>query len=1055
MGGQSQAPSTGSTIVIMCIAVWAAIVGVTLQAQAGTIDFNREIRPILSENCYTCHGPDAHARKAKLRLDTEEGAKAEVIVPGDSAASELYRRISTDDEFDRMPPSTEDAPDGLTAEQTELIRRWIDEGAEWRDHWAFVAPVKPEAPAVSDAAWPRNPIDNFVLARLDEEGLPHSPEADAATLLRRVSFDLTGLPPTLAEYAAFANSNGDAAWQAALDRLLASPHYGERMAQDWLDGARYADTNGFQNDFQRYMWPWRDWVIEAFNGNMPFDQFAVEQIAGDLLPNATLSQKVATGFHRNNRGNTEGGSIEEEWYVENRVDRVETTAGVFLGLTMGCARCHDHKYDPLSQRDFYEFYGFFNGTADRGFYEETRGNVGPQVSLPTYEQQVRIAELGAAIGEAEAAAQRAQATLQERLDAYIGQLRGESEPYSGRMLALHVPLKGDLTVARGDGKATYGNEVGPTWSDGLLGPALELDGTPESHVNLENAFSFQADEPFTVAAWARVDGEGVIFGKMDEAAGHRGVDIMISSDGAVNVHLIHEWPKNAIKVITDKKLPFGQWSHIAVTYDGKGKAGGVTLYLSGRKAEWTAEVDALTSTIETSTPLLLGRRSASLFLKGALTDFRVFDRALPERRVQSLVEETLAARLPAELNATHRDMLAAFFQQRGDDTLIEAQKALDAKRNEKTAFMKDEVATVMIMEALPEPKPTYRLERGAYDHPDTGEALQPDVPAFLNPLPTGVKRDRLTLAKWLVDRQNPLTARVTVNRLWAKFFGTGLVASVDNFGLVGDAPSNQALLDWLAVTFMESGWNLQAIQRLIVDSAAYRQQSNVTPALRERDPANRLLARGPRFRLPAELIRDNALAVSGLLVDTIGGPSVKPYQPEGLWDELAGGANQGPYEQATGDGLYRRSLYTYRKRTVSHPTTSTFDAPSWEVCTLKRARTNTPLQALALLNDTTYVEAARGLAERMLTEAPATPDARIAHGFQLVTGRMPSPTETDILLKGIDGYLATFTASSEETQALLATGERPVPDSLDQPELAAYTALAGVLLNLDETITKE
>ncbi len=760
----------------------------SLANEPAPVDFRKEILPILSENCFLCHGPDGGTRKADLRLDTKDGAlRAEepVIVPGKSGESEVFLRVTSRDADELMPPRKSGKV--LTPHQVELLKKWIDQGAKWNKHWAFEPPRRPSAPAVKERDWTRNPIDTFVLARLESENLAHSPPADKAALIRRVYLDLTGLPPSPAEVDGFLADPAPDAYEKLVDRLLASPAYGERMAMDWLDGARYADTNGYQNDFARTMWPWRDWVIAAFNANEPFDRFTTEQIAGDLLPGADLSQRIATGFNRNNRTVTEAGSIEEEWHVENTIDRIETTTMVFLGLTMGCARCHDHKYDPISQAEFYQFFGFFNSINEKGVYTETRGNVPPLISLPRAEDKRHLGEFNLAIAVAKA----------------------------------------------------YGTK------------------------------------------------------KHAEA-------------------------------------------------------------LARQKEE--------------------------------------YEKAIP---------------------------------------------------------------SVMVMEEMAKPRPTYLLKRGQYDQPDKSRTLQPGTPACMPGPPADAPHNRLGLARWLVSRENPLTARVEANRIWQHHFGVGLVKTTENFGVQGEPPSHPELLDWLATELIRTGWDVKAMHRLIVTSATYRQASRVPAVLLAHDPENRLLARGPRFRLSAEVVRDNALAIAGLLTARIGGPSVKPYQPAGLWEELAGGAGEGPYIQDKGPDLYRRSLYVYRKRTVPHPALATFDAPSRETCQVKRARTNTPLQALELLNDVAYVEAARGLAGLMLDQGGCSPDERIVYAFRRAMARTPSPSELAVLKRGLERYRAAYRADREAALRLIRHGESPTDPNLDPVELAAYTACAGVILNLDETISQE
>ncbi len=1030
---------------------FALVAGQAGAAETSAVDFNADIMPILSDRCFQCHGPDANTRKAGLRLDLEDSAKAEVIVPGKPEESELIHRITTTDPDDHMPPPDAEKP-SLTPDEIARFEAWIAAGAPWAKHWAYVTPEQPAPPQGTE-----NPIDAFVRAKLDTKKLQAAPEAPRETLIRRVSLDLTGLPPTLEEIDAFLADTSPNAYEALVDRLLASPRYGEHMAAEWLDGARFADSNGYQNDFGRDMSHWRDWVIQAFNDNMPFDQFTIEQIAGDLLPEPTDSQRIATGFLRNNRANTEGGSIEAEWHVENIVDRVETVSTVFLGLTMGCARCHDHKYEPISQKEFFEFFAILNSTADKGFYEETRGNSGPQIAVPNEENKVKLAEFDARIAEAEAALSAAVAAAPDNsYAAWEARLRNDA-PAFDTPAQLHLPLAGDLNRADANSSlpALYKNDTGPVWQPGLLGDALRLDGTPDAFLFLGQSATFDRDQPFTVSAWVRPEGPGAIFSKMDDADAYRGVDTLITENGEIAVHIIRRWEENALKITTDKRIEFGQWAQVSVTYDGSSKADGIRVYVNGYETNKRIDADKLTLGVGTRAPLRIGRRATGLEFKGNLTDFRVFDSALDATAVSALVASTLAQGLDAETTAERAAALQAFHAQQEKHAHLAQQSAIDAIRAERAAYVAADVPTVMILEELPEPRKTYRLVRGAYDAPDTSEELAPGLPAFLPTWPEGAPHNRLGLAQWLVAPENPLTARVTMNRLWQRFFGRGLVKTPENFGVQSDPPTHPQLLDWLATEFIAGGWDLKAIQKRIVMSATYRQDSTITQNALDRDPENLLLARGPRFRLHAEALRDNALAVSGLLVNKIGGPSVRPYQPDNLWEELAGGASQGPYEQSTGDDLYRRSLYMNRKRTVPPPMLTTFDAPSRETCWVRRTRTNTPLQALALLNDVTYVEAARALATRMLHEAGPDASARVRHGFRLATGRTPSAREAELLLNGFVNYLNTYRNETASAATLIGLGETPTPENTDQVVLAAYTAVASVILNLDETMTKE
>jgi Protein of unknown function (DUF1553)/Protein of unknown function (DUF1549)/Concanavalin A-like lectin/glucanases superfamily/Planctomycete cytochrome C len=1018
--------------------------------------FSRDILPIFAENCFQCHGPDENARKAKLRLDTQAGIQR-VLKPLKSAESELIRRIHARVEDGGMPPAS--ANRHLTAAQKELLRRWVNEGAAWNAHWAYESPVRPLLPAVADVNWPRNGIDHFIGARLAKERLRPSPEADRATLLRRVTLDLTGLPPTLRELDAFLADRSANAYETAVDQLLASSRYGERMTLDWLDDARYADTNGFQNDFSRTMWPWRDWVIDAFNRNQRFDRFLVEQLAGDLLPSATLSQRIATGFNRNNRTVTEAGSIDEEWRVENAVDRVETTATVFLGLTMGCCRCHDHKFDPISQKEFYQFYAFFNSVNEKGVYTETRGNVAPLIALPTKVDEERLRKFDAEIAAAQKTVSQKEATLVERQRTW--ELEQAKIPLAAepRDWAFRCSLNGDLRIQAADGKtsdAVFRGKKPPVWSEMSQGKSLRLDGQDDSFVDAGQAVRLERTDRFSYGAWFRPAGAGTILSKMDDNAAYRGFDLLFNND-KLEVHLVNAWDDNAIKVATKETLPKNIWTHVFACYDGSSKAAGITIYINGRPAAVSVENDRLRDTITTNQPLRLGKRSTAFALNGELADVRIYRRTLAADEVQAIALQPLAQILnvPADKRTKPQQVFVSQFA-RGSlgDELARAKEKVAKLRKDKADYER-KIPTVMVMEDQKPPRETFVLKRGRYELPDKSQKVEPRVPACLPPFPPDAPRNRLGLANWLVSPDHPLTARVTVNRFWQHYFGTGLVKTAENFGLQSEPPSHPELLDWLATEFVRSDWDVKAMQRLIVTSATYRQSSKINPMLVQHDPENRLLSRGPRFRLAAEVVRDNALAVSGLLFEKVGGPPIKPYQPAGLWEELAGGAGEDPYVQDKGQSLYRRSLYVYRKRTVPHPAMTTFDASTRETCQVKQTRTNTPLQALELLNDVTYVEAARNLGQMMLIEGGKTPDDRIAFAIRRATARIPNAEELSRLARGFERYRHRFASDPEAAKQFLGHGDSTADARFAPAELAAYAATAAVILNLDETITKE
>jgi hypothetical protein len=1002
------------------------------------IEFNRDIRPILSNRCFACHGPDAANRKTKLRFDIEGGARIGLaqgrfaIVPGDPRNSEMVRRISADDPAIRMPPAYA-GKDKLQPREIELIGRWIGQGAHWQPFWSMIPPQRPAAAAVAQTVrqqgWARNPIDHFILSRLEREGLHPSPEADRAMLIRRLTLDLTGLPPTPAEVDAFladaSRQSYDQAYEKAVDRLLDSPRYGERMAFRWMEAARYGDTNGYQTDGPREMWRWRDWVIDAFNRNMPYSQFTIEQIAGDLLPNATLDQRIATGFNRNHRTSGEGGIIPEEYRVEYVADRAQTTATVWMGLTMGCARCHDHKYDPISQKDFYRLFAYFNRIPNEQGFAWNYGNEDPLVKAPVPEQTRRLEELDQRIAEA-----------RNRADALQPNLR-ESQKQWER----------DRATAAGDGWSIGGDSV---FTDATANHFdgkrfLEFDG---------KAADFDYLQPFTFAAWIRPESaNGAIVSHTEDYPEGMGHGLYLI-DGKIRLHMIRRWTDLGIRVETVKPIPLNQWQHVLATYDGERKAAGVRIYLNGEPQELRVLFDQNNEPIHhPKTPLRIGA-GGGLRFTGTIGDVRIYNRALgPEEAAILAVRESISriAAIPERQRSggQSRKLAAYYLEQAAPADIRNAFSELAALRSERKQFY-DRIPTVMVMADSATARDTFLLKRGAYD--SHGEKVTAGLPEVLTQgLPNGPD-NRLGLARWLVDRANPLTARVTVNRFWQSYFGFGIVKTVDDFGSQGEWPVHPELLDWLATEFMDSGWNVKALQKTIVMSATYRQASRVTPELLQRDPDNRLLARGPRFRLGPEMIRDQALAVSGLLVDKLGGPSVKPYQPPGLWQELAGGSG---YKQETGEGLYRRSLYTYWKRTVAPPFMVNFDSPNREQCTVFENRTNSPLQALDLMNDVTFLEASRKLAERMLVEGSARQEQRVDYGFRLVLARWPKPEQRVVLLKTLAEFELSYRHDRARALEFLKQGDSPVRPGLDMVELAAYTGLASLLLNLDETITKE
>jgi len=1013
----------GRRVFLVQLAGMLPALGFASSATAGpppTVDYNRDVRPILADHCFQCHGPDANQRKADLRLDTRDGLRAVDL-------AELLARLTSADPRQVMPPLKTGKP--LTPTQITTLKAWIDQGAPWAAHWAFTVPVRPEVPVSRDRArrsWVRNPIDAFVMAQLERDGLVPSPEADAVTLIRRVTLDLTGLPPTPEEVDAFLKDSRPDAYEKLVDRLLASPRYGERMAWRWLEAARYADTNGYQTDAGRDMWRWRDWVIEAYNRNQPFDQFTLEQLAGDLLPHPTLDQRIATGFNRNHRGNSEGGIVPEEYAVEYVADRVETTATVWLGLTFTCARCHDHKYDPFPQKDFYRLFAFFNNVPEKGRAVKF-GNSPPFIKAPTRQQQQQLAELDQRVEEA----QRRVRELGEAIRMAQQQWEQSADP---------AKL--------------------PDWSpDHGLQALFKLNGV--STIEVPNIGHFGFDDRFSLACRIQPrQPDGTILARgVDEPRGEGyGVHLV---GGKVQVQLTKRWLDDALRLETVEAVPLRRWSQITVTYDGSRLATGTKIYIDGVEAKTRVLLDELNQSFATQEPLRIGFGGGpSSRFDGQIDEVRIYDGVLEAEQVRVLAVAASVGEIlrkpPRQRTAAEQEKLQAFFlEQAAPPEIRTAHEVLRTRREDRRKFW-EAIPTVMVMEEMPTPRETHVLIRGEYDK--KGERVLPGLPAALvSESGTNAPRsphprllNRLDLARWIVSPTNPLTARVAVNHAWQLHFGTGLVKTPEDFGTQGAFPTHPELLDWLACEF-RTDWDLKRLHKLIVTSATYRQSSRLTPELLARDPENRLLARFPRQRLSAEVIRDQALFVSGLLVEQLGGPSVKPYQPPGLWNELSG---TGDYVPDTGANLYRRSLYTYWKRTAPPPVMTAFDAAGRETCWVRVSRTNTPLQALALLNETAFVEAARALAQRSLHET-AKPDDRLARAFQRVTGRMPSAPELRVLLDSLEFHRAEFRRNPAAAHRLLAVGASKPDPKLDAIELAAYTTVCNMLLNLDEVVTRE
>jgi hypothetical protein len=1022
---------------------------------APPIDYNRQIRPILSDNCFRCHGPDEGSREAKLRLDVRDAALqpaksgAIAIVPGDPAKSELLLRIT--DAHEPMPP--EESGKKLKPAEVALLRQWIAEGAPYAPHWAFVPPVAPTPPRSHRSGWVRNEIDRFILARLEQEKLSPAPEAEKATLLRRVSLDLTGLPPTVEALDAFLADPRPDAYERAVDRLLASPHFGERMATDWLDAARYADSNGFFRDNTRQIWPWRDWVIQAFNRNQPFDQFTIEQLAGDLLPNPTPAQRIATGFNRNHMVTGETGVIDEEYRVEYVADRLETTSTVWLGLTVACARCHDHKYDPISQRDYYQLFAFFNSGVEKGTI--TPDDPPPVMDVTSPEQKQELDRLVAARQTAESALAQRTDPLRPVIAAWETTASAELQPPREGVTA-HVEFEPEAARGTDGGAGLRAAEKGAVYyQPGLVGQSAMFDGM--QHLELPADTALEADRPWTIGLWVKPTGSLVgVLSKIEPTGDRRGFEL-IWAKGQLQINLVDRWVVSAIEVTTREPIKRSDWNHVIVSYDGSRRAAGLRVFGDGVEIPLTVGRDSLQGPISNREPLRIGRRDSGLGFYGQLDEFRLLHRTVGAAEARAWYWSdrlhgilTLDA---AKRDARQRKLLLDYYVERHADAATREAHRVAALRREDEEAYRAKLPKTLVMQEVAAPKPTHILKRGQYDAP--GEVVTGDVPSALSPWPEGAPRNRLGLAQWLVAPSHPLTARVAVNRLWLQCFGEGLVPTLNDFGLQGELPSHPELLDWLAVRFVSGGWNVKDMLRLMVTSATYRQASAPAQELLERDPNNRLLARGPRFRLPAEMIRDQALAVSGLLVDKQGGPPVKPYQPPGLWEAVSYNGELS-YETDRGEGLWRRTVYTHWKRTSPPPGVLVLDGPTRETCVVRRPRTNTPLQSLLLLNDETYVEAARVLAATTLgtVRTGAAPEEMARAMFRRVTARVPEPVEIAALRDLYTRQKTRFASDRDAAGKLIGVGMSPRGRELDPVELATWTVVGQALLNLDEVVMR-
>jgi hypothetical protein len=1028
------------------------VLGVALVSAAGAsasaqerIDFNRDIRPILSNNCYKCHGFDDKTREAGLRLDQREVATAALesgvtaIVPGKSAESELVKRVSSKDPDLKMPPV--DSGKRLTDDEIAKLARWVDEGAEYKGHWSFIVPTRPALPEVTHKEWVRNAIDQFTLARLEKEKLLPSPEADKRDLIRRVTYDLTGLPPTLAEVDAFLLDNSADAYEKVVDRLLASPRFGEHKARYWLDAARYADTHGLHFDNERFIWLYRDYVINAFNNNKPFDQFALEQVAGDLLPNATMEQRIATGFNRNNVTTNEGGSIDDEVLVRYGVDRVEALSTVFMGLTLGCAVCHDHKFDPITQKEFYQLFAFYSWAADRAM----DGNIQlppPIIKAATPEQQAQLADFDKRIGEV----QKEMADELAKIE-YV-------EPAESQATASFADPTEYVWIedATPPGAKQQGNSSWEFVGKAHIAPYSGERVSTRTAKDVSQHFFTDANPPLRVG-----DGDK-LFTYVYLDPNNPPKTIMLQFNDGTWEHRAF-WGEDLIPFGTDPKaanhlhlgpLPkVGEWVRLEVEAAKVGLAPGSALN-GWAYTQYAGRIYWDKSGIVTRTP-----QAGSGF--ESLAKWDAYERAQAKSPLPDPVKKAIKTE-PEKRNDEQKKQIRDYFLQKiytkSRPTFAAYEKKIE-DLNKQKRDLDAQIPASMVMEDLPKPRDTFILIRGQYDK--KGDKVEPGIPSVLGKLPDDAPRNRLGLARWVTSRDNPLTARVTVNRFWQQYFGAGLVKTPEDFGAQGQLPTHPDLLDWLSVEFAESGWDIKRLQKLIVTSATYRQSSQVTPAILQRDPENELYTRGARFRIDAEMVRDQALAMGGLLVEKVGGRSVRPYQPDGIWEAVAfKGSNTEYFKRSEGESLYRRSLYSFWKRTAPPPSMMTFDAPNRESCVVRRARTNTPLQALVLMNDTQFVEAARFFAERMIRQGGETAEERLVHAFRLATARRPQPNELAVIQRVFQSHLEEYKANTDAAKKLLDVGERKSDlTKVDPSELAAYTMTASLILNLDETITKE
>ncbi|MBL8816996.1 MAG: PSD1 domain-containing protein [Planctomyces sp.] len=1052
-----------SSIHCVCLAGTLALLLSPLSAQEPTgpgraVDFGRTIRPLLADKCFSCHGLDPKHREGGLRLDVQDGlygpadSGLTAVVPGKPAESSVYQRITAVDD-QKMPPA--DSGKTLTEAEKQLIHDWIRSGAKWEQHWSLISPTRPAVPSAEGSSWPRNEIDQFILERLNKAGMQPSAEAEKTSLLRRVTFDLTGLPPTPDEIREFLADQSPNSYDQVVEKLLSSPHYGEHMARFWLDAARYGDTHGLHLDNYRVMWPYRDWVVSAFNENKPFDQFTTEQLAGDLLPDATQDQILATGFNRCNVTTSEGGALPEEYEVYYTNDRVATMSTVWMGISMGCVTCHESKFDPFEMKDFYQLYAFFNNL-DGPVMDGNVQDTAPFMRVTSDEQRIQLASLDARIAELNGqlnssnpevdAAQTAwEASYRSMMDSPVAWNTLSPEEYSSARSAAFEKLEDQSLLISGTNASQDTYEVTGTLSAGTT-TAIRLEGL--IHPSL------------TEGGAGRSSNSNVVLSELEAeiAIGTALADQATSS----SVEPAEMWQKIKLsQAWADHEQPDGDFK-VANAIDGKPETGWA-INGHNRREDRTA-IFAFETPLKSDVPVKLKvrLRHESIFAQHQFGRIRLATTSadrIPQFSASS-VPQDIAQIIRA--SGVERDEKQAIMVRDHYRTLVcnhpaivSAREELATKKKERTD-LEASLPISLVWRETPKPKPAYILVRGAYNKP--GDEVFRNTPAALPPLtgiPAGATANRLDLAKWLLAPEHPLTARVTVNRFWQQFFGRGIVETSEDFGSQGSPPTHPELLDWMAVDFRESGWNIKQLARKIVTSATYRQSAVVSESALSADPGNELLARGPRYRMEAETIRDIALASSGLLVKKLGGPSVKPYQPEGIWEAVGyTDSNTAKFARDSGEALYRRSLYTFWKRTAPPPTMATFDAPSRETCTVRRPRTNTPLAALALMNDEQFVEASRAMGQRILKEGGASDESRIEYAFLLTLGRYPSPDEEKVIQGVLSESSQRYAGDSGAATKLISVGESKPDPTLDPGQLAAWTLVSNLMLNLDETITK-